>query len=129
MIFDGRNHLTTVRDGDGARREFATQAEADAAAQAELQSWAPFLLLDKRNRLVGGFDSEDLAIEAARSRVKREGDQYIIYARDAARLFPEVTALIKQRAWQPTGLKVMEGRLDDVFRELTQGAETVRKAS
>ncbi|WP_139231006.1 LPD38 domain-containing protein [Geopseudomonas sagittaria] len=72
MIFDGRNHLTTLRDGEGARREFATQAEADAAAQAELQSWAPFLLLDKRNRLVSGFDSEELAIEAARASVKRE---------------------------------------------------------
>lgn len=72
MIFDGRNHLATVRDGEGARREFATQVEADAAAQAELQSWAPFLLLNKRNRLVSGFDSEELAIEAARASVKRE---------------------------------------------------------
>lgn len=72
MIYDGRNHLATVRDSEGARREFATQAEAESAAQAELQSWAPFLLLDKRNRLVGGFDSEELAIEAARASVKRE---------------------------------------------------------
>lgn len=72
MIYDGRNHLTTVRDSEGARREFATQAEAESAAQTELQSWAPFLLLDKRNRLVGGFDSEELAIEAARASVKRE---------------------------------------------------------
>lgn len=72
MIFEGRNSLATVRDAEGERLRFSTQTEADAAAQAELQSWGPYLLLDKRNRLVGGFDSEELAIEAARASVKRE---------------------------------------------------------
>jgi ABC-2 type transport system ATP-binding protein len=63
------------------------------------------------------------------ARVEADGSQFTIYARDASRLFADVTLLVKQKEWQPTGLKVVEGRLDDVFRELTLGEEQIRKAS
>lgn len=49
--------------------QHATQGEAEAAKAA----LKPFLLLDKRERLLGLFDSEAEAREAAREATKREG--------------------------------------------------------
>ncbi len=60
------------------------------------------------------------------ARVETDGNQFTIYPRDPSRLFADVTQLVKQRDWHPTGLKLIEGRLDDVFRELTLGDETTR---
>jgi ABC-2 type transport system ATP-binding protein len=71
--------------------------------------------------------ARDLRQLPSAARVQADGNQYVVYARDPDRLFPEVTALIKQRAWHVTGLRQAEGRLDDVFRELTVGEEQIRK--
>lgn len=60
------------------------------------------------------------------ARVESEGNQFTIYPRNPSRLFADVTQLVKQRDWHPTGLKLIEGRLDDVFRELTLGDESTR---
>lgn len=62
------------------------------------------------------------------TRVDTEGSTYTVFPRDPDRLFGEVTQLVRQRDWQPTGLRLIEGRLDDVFRTLTLGNETLRKA-
>jgi len=63
----------------------------------------------------------DLRALASAARVETDGGQFTIYAKDPGRLFADVTQLVKTRDWHPTGLKVVEGRLDDVFRELTLG--------
>jgi ABC-2 type transport system ATP-binding protein len=58
------------------------------------------------------------------ARVEDSGNAYIIYPRNADRLFPEVTALLRNRPqWNPLGLRLLEGRLDDVFRKLTAGGD------
>ena len=60
---------------------------------------------------------------AAAARVETCGLRITVYARDPRRLFPEVMALLKaDNSWPVTGLKTMEGRLDDVFRDLTTPA-------
>ncbi len=66
----------------------------------------------------------DLRALPSAARVEQEGAQYTVYPRDPGRLFADVTQLVRQRDWHPTGLKYIEGRLDDVFRELTLGGET-----
>lgn len=63
------------------------------------------------------------------ARVEYDSHQYTVYPRDPSRLFADVTQLVRQRDWHPTGLKCIEGRLDDVFRELTLGAETAGKSN
>jgi len=45
-----------------------------------------------------------------------------ICPRDAGRLFQEMTDLARSNPdWPITGLRTLEGKLDDVFRELTGG--------
>ncbi len=58
------------------------------------------------------------------ARVEQDGPQYTIYPRNPERLFTDVTQLVRQHDWHPTGLKHIEGRLEDVFRELTLGPDT-----
>ena len=60
--------------------------------------------------------------------MEASGNQYVIYPREGKALFGEVTALAKQRGWPLTGLRLIEGRLDEVFRSLTAGEEQIRKA-
>jgi ABC-2 type transport system ATP-binding protein len=60
------------------------------------------------------------------TRVESAGNLFTIYPRDPSRLFAEVTQLVKQRDWHPTGLKLIEGRLDDVFRDLTLSGDANR---
>lgn len=70
--------------------------------------------------------SELSALPSA-ARIEAEGMTVRVYPRDPSRLFADVTNLIKQRDWYPTGLKLLEGRLDDVFRELTLKEERIPK--
>lgn len=54
------------------------------------------------------------------ARVETSDDRYIVFPRDSEHLFGQTLELVKaNRSWDVTGLKVLEGRLDDVFRELT----------
>ena len=39
-------------------------------------------------------------------------------------LFGQVTDLLREKSWVPTSLRVMDGRLDDVFQNLTVGEST-----
>jgi ABC-2 type transport system ATP-binding protein len=77
--------------------------------------------------------TDQIAVElrslSSAARVALDGNVYTVYPRDPNRLFADVTALVKTREWHATGIKFIEGRLDDVFRELTIGEEQVRKAS
>ena len=76
-----------------------------------------------------GIANELKALPSA-ARVKTDGNTYIVYPRNAAALFGEVTALLRSRPqWEPLGLKQVEGRLDDVFRELTMTDDRLKKAS
>lgn len=64
----------------------------------------------------------------AAARVARNGNTFTVYPRMPDKLFAETGALIKQRGWAATGLRVLEGRLDELFRELTTGEEQIRKS-
>jgi ABC-2 type transport system ATP-binding protein len=76
-----------------------------------------------------GIAAELRALSSA-ARVEVDGSSYIIYARNADTLFADVTALLRSRPqWDSVGLKHVEGRLDDVFRELTMTEERFKKAS
>ena len=60
-------------------------------------------------------------------RVETRRDSLVVYPRAADGLMEEVLGLIRAKpACRVAGVKVLEGRLDDVFRELTMPA---RKAS
>ena len=51
-----------------------------------------------------------------------DGNTVTVLPRDAARLFQEMTELARANPeWPITGLRTLEGKLDDVFRELTGG--------
>lgn len=63
------------------------------------------------------------------ARVQRKGDQFTLIPRDSATLFTEVGTLLKQLNWPVRDLKVLEGRMEDLFRELTMGEEQVRKTN
>lgn len=71
----------------------------------------------------------DLQLLPSAARVESEDNTFTIYPRDPGRLFADVTQLVRQRDWHPTGLKLIEGRLDDVFRDLTLGEEKLRKTN
>lgn len=71
--------------------------------------------------------TEELRRLPSAARVKSDGGQYIVYPRSAS-LFQDVTNLMRKMDWHPTGLRVLDGRLEDVFRELTVGEEPIRKA-
>lgn len=50
------------------------------------------------------------------------GNKIILVPRAPDKLFPEALALLKANPdWPVTGLRTLEGKLDDVFRELTEG--------
>ena len=51
--------------------------------------------------------------------VQVDDKRFVVLAKDKDRLFQDVFALIKSKAWTIGGLRVLNGRLDDVFRELT----------
>jgi ABC-2 type transport system ATP-binding protein len=54
--------------------------------------------------------------------VTAEGNKAVIQPKAAAKLFPEVMALVNANpAWAVTGLRALEGKLEDVFRDLTGG--------
>jgi len=68
--------------------------------------------------------SDDMAVKLKALKAARTVDfserGCVIYPKMSDRLFEETLALIKANpAWQVTGLKTLEGRLDDVFRDLT----------
>ena len=80
--------------------------------------------------IVGAPDTVVTELQAlpAAARVVRRNDTFTLYPRTADKLVAEVGALIKQRGWQATGLQTLEGRLDELFRELTTGDEQIRKS-
>lgn len=58
---------------------------------------------------------------ASATNVKTTDHRVIIYPRDPKQLFPDVMGLVQANStWPLTGIQTMAGRLDDVFRELTQ---------
>ncbi len=51
--------------------------------------------------------------------VQEEGGRFVVMAKDKDRLFHDVFALVKGGSWAIGGIRVLDGRLDDVFRDLT----------
>ncbi len=51
--------------------------------------------------------------------VQANDGRFVVLAKDKDRLFQEVFALVKGRSWPIAGLRMLTGRLDDVFRDLT----------
>jgi len=72
--------------------------------------------------------ASDLRLLSSASRVESRDNSFTLFPKDPGRLLADVTELVRQRNWHPTGLRVIEGRLEDVFHDLTLGEETVRKA-
>ena len=108
-------HGTIVANGSPA--ELKAKGESHGAVELSVRTPSAQIADELRN------------LQAA-ARVESEGGRYIIYPRDTEKLFPEVTALLRNRPqWNSLGLRVLEGRLDDVFRSLTGSREPTRKAS
>lgn len=63
--------------------------------------------------------TNDLKLLPSVARVECQGNTFTLYPADPVRLFAEVTGLVRQRDWSATGIKVLEGRLEEVFRNLT----------
>lgn len=53
-----------------------------------------------------------------------QGMAYLLLPKDGAQLYPQVSQLIEQHQWQLDSLHIERGRLDDVFRSLTQSDAT-----
>lgn len=59
------------------------------------------------------------SLESAES-VEIEGNRCVVFPRKSNHLFEQTLQLVKANSsWQVDGLKVLEGRLDEVFRDLT----------
>ena len=59
------------------------------------------------------------------AQVELHDQSVMVYPRDPRRLFEDIMQLLKAHAeWPITGIKTLDGRLDDVFRDLTQADPT-----
>ncbi len=68
-------------------------------------------------------------VEVAEAQQGRDGAaaSYTVFPKDAGKvtaITPEVLGLCQQRGWRVAGVRTEEGRMDEVFRELTSGART-----
>ena len=55
------------------------------------------------------------------ARVESKGNRFVLYPQYPEHIFQDTLGLIKaNNAWQVTGLKILEGRMDEVFRDLTE---------
>ena len=54
--------------------------------------------------------------------VEVDGGNLVVFPNDKPGLFNAVNDLIQQKQWQVRELHVGRGRLDEVFRTITQGA-------
>lgn len=63
------------------------------------------------------------------ARVEVRDGRCLVYPRDRTRLFSDVMDLVRKSQWQVTELKVLDGRLDDVFRRLTTASQDGKAAS
>ncbi|MDD5483403.1 MAG: ABC transporter ATP-binding protein [Kiritimatiellae bacterium] len=88
--------------------------------------------LKSRSRLHGAVEvtfktfDPDMAAKikniASAAETTVNGNTITVLPRDSARLFQDVTELTRANpGWPVTGLRALEGKLDDVFRELTGG--------
>lgn len=60
-------------------------------------------------------------------RVEKRAGHYILFPAQPVKILQETTALLAERRLSPLALSVAEGRLDEVFRNLTAGVEQLRK--
>jgi ABC-2 type transport system ATP-binding protein len=74
------------------------------------------------------WTAELKALPSAAS-ARRDGPRYTVFPSQADRLAADVAALLRDRRVLLSRMHVAEGRLDEVFRELTAGREQIRKAS
>lgn len=104
-------------------RIVANGTPAELKARSSQHGAVAFSLADTPSAL-----TELQALPAA-DRVTQNNGRFILFPRTDAssRLVAEVGALIKQRQWPVTDLRVLEGRLDELFRELTLGEEQIQK--
>jgi len=101
-----------IRDGtvvaNAAPAELKAKSRAHGAVELTVKS-APEDLPDRLARL------------ASAVRVEGRLPRVVIYPRDAAQLTMDIAALFKANpGWELSAMKTLEGRLDDVFRELTE---------
>lgn len=95
---------------NGSPAELKTRSQTCGAIELTLASPSPDLM-GKLKQIPG------------MARVEAQDLRITIYPRAAQRLFPEVMALLRANPnWPITGMKSLDGRLDDVFRALTTRA-------
>ncbi len=77
--------------------------------------------------IAGGVDSHIRAeigalpgVTAVEAISDSEGDGLIAFPRDGRPVVAEIADLARDRGWTITGLRIERGRLDDVFREVTE---------
>lgn len=58
---------------------------------------------------------------ASSDRVESSGERYIVYPGNPDTLLADVTNLATNSDWNPTSIRKLDGRLDDVFMKLTIG--------
>jgi ABC-2 type transport system ATP-binding protein len=100
----------------------ANGTPADLKARSVLHGAVEFTLAN-----APAATTTELGALPAAARVVRDGDRFRVLPRGAG-LPAEVGALVKSRGWDARDLRVLEGRLDELFRELTTGEEQVRRA-
>jgi ABC-2 type transport system ATP-binding protein len=63
------------------------------------------------------------AISALQSveRIEENGSRFTAYPGKRDTLYSDISALARDKAWNVTGLRILDGRLDDVFKQLTVG--------
>lgn len=96
---------------NGSPQELKARSPAHGAVELTVKAPLPAIAAELR------------AVPSA-ARVEAEGPRYLVYPRQADQLFADVNNLLRSRPqWNAVGLRVVEGRIDDVFRELTLGSE------
>lgn len=70
----------------------------------------------------------ELAAIGSASSVEKSGSRYTLFPARREQLLGDVNAFLRDKRVHPAGMRVTEGKLDEVFRELTAGAETIRKS-
>jgi len=117
-----------IRDGtivaNASPTELKAKSRAHGAVELTIKS-VPGDLLAKLERIASAARVEVYPPTAAPKATGAQIPRVVVYPRPAAagpaRLTQDIMALVKANpGWEVTAMKTLEGRLDDVFRELTE---------
>ena len=99
---------------DGTPADLAARSRYHNAVRLAMPAGADPIIAGELARLPG--------VRSAEAASDAEGEGWWVFPRAAAPIVAEVAALAGRRGWPITGLRVERGRLDDVFRAITEAA-------